>query len=137
MKKTLVLLLIAILSLGMLAGCGQSRTKAMAGTYVHEADETFPEIVIVHDGKDVTVTIDGKEYDAEYDEKEAGILVEGEHAIWETFADKNGEIDEETWKFDSEHIGSVDILIPDAKDWIEGDYETDAEGGVRVLLFKK
>ena len=85
--------------------------------------------IIVHDGNDVSVKIDGKEYDAKM-EQENEILVNGQYEILETYCDENGNPDIENCVKDS-------IKILNASEWIEGDFEVDKDGNVNLILDKQ
>ena len=82
MKRIVSTLIIMVAFVFLLAGC-KSRNKLISGTYIHNADDDFCEVIIVHDGNDVSVKIDGKEYDAKM-EQENEILVNGQYEILET-----------------------------------------------------
>lgn len=128
MKRIVSTLIIMVAFAFLLAGC-KSRNKLISGTYIHNADDDFCEVIIVHDGNDVSVKIDGKEYDAKM-EQENEILVNGQYEILETYCDENGNPDIENCVKDS-------IKILNASEWIEGDFEVDKDGNVNLILDKQ
>ena len=112
----------------VLVGCG--RNKLIEGTYVHQADENFDgEFIITHKGNNVAVIINGQEYESEMEDANV-ILVDGQYNILETYADSEGNPDIKNCVKDN-------ILIPNAKTWIEGDYEVDKDGNLRLVLDKQ
>ena len=127
MRKIKRLLVVSAILALVLVGCG--RNKLIEGTYIHNADDTFGEFVIVHKGNDVTVKINGQEYEAEMEEENV-ILVDGQYTISETYCDSEGNPDIENCQKDS-------ILVLNAKEWIEGDYEVDSEGNLELMLDKQ
>jgi len=126
-KHLLSLIMVATIVVVACAACG--RNSLIAGTYIHEADDTFGEFVIVHDGDDVTVTINGTDYPAEM-EQENDILVDGKYTILESYNNDDGEPDIENCTQDS-------IIVLDAKDWIEGDYEVNSDGNLDLVLMRQ
>ena len=146
MSKTAKLIITIVVAAAVLGAAGYFiihpmwRNSQLAGTYVHEADDQLGEIVIVHEGKNVSVTVDGVEHEAEWDGINC-ITVDGKYEIWELFSDDKGTageaLDDDEWKFDKEHIQSDIVVIWHAKEWIDGNYEVGDEGELSVTLFKK
>ncbi len=126
-KRLFGFLIVAICTVLVCVGCG--RNSKINGTYIHEADDTFGEFIIVHNGNDVTVTINGEDHSAKM-ESENNILVDDEYTILETYGDKDGNPG-------LDNVAQDDILVPHAKDWIEGDYEVDDEGALHLVLIKQ
>ncbi|MBQ9157431.1 MAG: hypothetical protein IJ137_11715 [Eubacterium sp.] len=126
MKKRLLLLTFTLMLL-VLTACGKN--AAIKGTYVHNADDSFGEIIIVHDGSKVSVTVDGTEYQAKM-ANDNEILVEDKYTILETYQDADGNNGIDDVQKDS-------IKILNAKDWIDGEYEVDNEGAVDLILEKQ
>lgn len=130
------LMFIPLLFSVLLTGC--SRNAKIEGTYIHHADDTFGELVIVHDGNNVSVTVDGKEYEAKMvdenvistDPTDKKNNYGPDHLIHETYADDNGNPD-------INNIHKDLITIPNAKDWIDGDYEVNQRGHLELVLEKE
>lgn len=126
-KRLFGFLIVAICTVLVCAGC--SRNSKINGTYVHEADDAFGEFVIVHDGNNVTVTINGEDHPAKMNQ-ENNILVDDKYEILESYNDENNNPD-------LDNVAQDDIIVVDAKDWIEGDYEVDADGNLHLVLIKQ
>lgn len=126
MKKA-KLVLLSVIFVFAFAGCG--RSKLIEGTYIHNADDIFGEFVIVHEGNNVSVKINGQEYEAEMEDQNK-ILVDGQYTIMETYCDSEGNLDIKNCEKDS-------ILVLDAKEWIEGDYEVNKDGSLELILDKQ
>ena len=103
----------------VLGGCGKS--SLIEGTYKHTPDETFNyDFTIVHEKKNVSVTINGKTYEAKM----------GKYTILESYNNANNEPDVKNVAIDN-------IKVLNAKDWIQGDYIVDDEGNLNLLLDKQ
>lgn len=127
MKK--VKLLLCVVFMLALVGCGKNRNKLMEGTYIYSEEDTVGEFIIVHKGNDVSIKINGQEYEAEIVDFNQ-ILVDGQYTILENFCDSDGNSDIENCAMDR-------IRILDAKEWIEGDYEVNREGTLILELDKQ
>jgi hypothetical protein len=128
MKKSLLLILGALFLMLVLGGCGKS--SLIEGTYKHTPDETFNyDFTIVHEKKNVSVTINGKTYEAKMD-GDNEILVDGKYTILESYNNANNEPDVKNVAIDN-------ILVLNAKDWIQGDYIVDDDGNLKLLLDKQ